>query len=106
MKIKILEKTPGCMPKQFKVGDWFDLSTAEEVTLKDPHAETLHKHKVGEETVKFRDVVFHSTLIPLGVAMQLPKGFEAIVAPRSSSFRKFGIIQTNSIGVIDGKQKY
>lgn len=41
------------------------------------------------------------SLIPLGVAMELPKGWEAIVAPRSSSFKKWGIIQTNSIGIID-----
>lgn len=41
------------------------------------------------------------TLIPLGIAVQLPDGYEAIIAPRSSSFKKFGVIQTNSIGVID-----
>lgn len=39
--------------------------------------------------------------LPLGVAMKLPEGYEAIVAPRSSSFKKFGFIQTNGIGVID-----
>ena len=40
-------------------------------------------------------------LIPLGVAMELPNGFEAHVVPRSSTFKNFGIIQTNSFGVID-----
>lgn len=40
-------------------------------------------------------------LIPLGVAMELPPGYEAIVAPRSGTLKNFGIIQTNSIGVID-----
>lgn len=40
-------------------------------------------------------------LIPLNVAMQLPEGYEAHVAPRSSTFKNFGIIQTNSVGVID-----
>lgn len=40
-------------------------------------------------------------LISLGISMQLPDGFEAIVAPRSSTFKNFGIIMTNSIGVID-----
>lgn len=40
-------------------------------------------------------------LIPLGVAIQLPKGYEALVAPRSSSFKKWGIIQTNTPGIID-----
>ena len=40
-------------------------------------------------------------LIPLGFAMELPKGYEAHVAPRSSTFKNFGIIQTNHLGVID-----
>ena len=60
--------------------DWIDLRSAEDVDLKE-----------GE---------FH--LVPLGVAMQLPKGYEAHVVPRSSTFKKFGIIQTNHMGVIDG----
>lgn len=60
-------------------GDWIDLRAAEDVTL-----------KAGE----FK-------LIPLGVAMQLPEGYEAHVAPRSSTFKNFGIIQSNSFGVVD-----
>ncbi len=40
-------------------------------------------------------------LIPLGVAMELPAGYEAHVVPRSSTFKNFGIIQTNHMGVID-----
>ena len=40
-------------------------------------------------------------MIPLGVAMQLPEGYEAHVAPRSSTFKTWGIIQTNHIGIID-----
>jgi dUTP pyrophosphatase len=59
--------------------DWIDLRAAETVEL-----------KMGE----FK-------LIPLGVAMQLPKGYEAHVVPRSSTFKNFGIIQTNHCGVID-----
>ena len=59
--------------------DWIDLSAAEEVSL-----------RAGD----FR-------LIPLGVAMALPEGYEAHVAPRSSTYKNFGIIQTNSIGIID-----
>lgn len=39
--------------------------------------------------------------IPLGIAMQLPDGYEAIVAPRSSAFKKYGVLLSNSIGVID-----
>ena len=60
--------------------DWIDLHAAEEVTL-----------KAGE----FR-------LIPLGVAMALPEGYEAHIAPRSSTFKNYGILQTNSMGVVDG----
>ncbi|WMM26556.1 deoxyuridine 5'-triphosphate nucleotidohydrolase [Tissierella sp. MB52-C2] len=59
--------------------DWIDLRAAENV-----------KMKKGE----FK-------LIPLGVAMELPKGFEALLVPRSSTFKSFGIIQTNHCGVID-----
>ena len=59
--------------------DWIDLRCAKEVQM-----------KAGE----FR-------LIPLGVAMQLPEGFEAHVVPRSSTFKNFGIIQTNHTGIID-----
>lgn len=60
-------------------GDWCDIRAAETVEL-----------KKGE----FK-------LIPLGIAMQLPDGYEAHVVPRSSTFKNFGIIQTNSFGVID-----
>ena len=59
--------------------DWIDLAAAEEVTL-----------KAGE----FR-------LIPLGVAMELPAGYEAHLVPRSSTFKNYGILQTNSMGVVD-----
>lgn len=59
--------------------DWIDLRSAEEIEL-----------KVGE----FK-------LISLGVAIQLPKGYEAHIVPRSSTFKNFGIIQTNHCGIID-----
>jgi len=59
--------------------DWIDLRAAQEVTL-----------KAGE----FR-------LIPLGVAIALPEGYEAHIAPRSSTFKNYGILQTNSVGVVD-----
>ena len=41
------------------------------------------------------------TLIDLGVAMELPPGYEAHIVPRSSTFRNFGLIQTNGIGIVD-----
>ena len=59
--------------------DWIDLRAAEEVEL-----------KAGE----FK-------LIHLGVAMQLPEGYEAHIVPRSSTFKKWGIIQTNHCGIVD-----
>ena len=59
--------------------DWIDLRAAQEMTL-----------KAGE----FR-------LIPLGVAIALPEGYEAHIAPRSSTFKNYGILQTNSVGVVD-----
>jgi dUTP pyrophosphatase len=59
--------------------DWIDLRCSEKVEL-----------KTGEYK-----------LIPLGIAMELPKGYEAHVIPRSSTFKNFGILQTNSMGLID-----
>ena len=60
-------------------GDWIDLCAAETVTM---HA--------GE----FR-------IISLGVSMQLPEGYEAHVVPRSSTFKNYGLLQANSMGVVD-----
>lgn len=59
--------------------NWIDLRAAEDVELKQDECK----------------------LIPLGIAMQLPAGYEAIVAPRSSTLKNFGVTQTNSIGIID-----
>ena len=63
--------------------DWIDLRVAEDVVM-----------KKGE----FR-------LIRLGVAMELPQGYEAHVVPRSSTYKNFGLIQTNHMGVIDESYK-
>ena len=63
--------------------DWIDLRCAEDVTM-----------KAGEYK-----------LISLGVSMELPEGYEAHVVPRSSTFKNFGVIQTNSMGVIDESYK-
>lgn len=60
-------------------GDWIDLRCAEDTEL-----------KAGEYK-----------LIPLGVAMELPEGYEALVAPRSSTFKHYGVLLANSLGVID-----
>ncbi|MWV44815.1 deoxyuridine 5'-triphosphate nucleotidohydrolase [Paenibacillus sp. HJL G12] len=60
-------------------GDWIDLRSATDIELKQ-----------GEYA-----------LIPLGVGMKLPEGYEANPVPRSSTYKNFGIIQTNHFGVID-----
>lgn len=83
-------------PKVIKKGDWVDLASSKEIVLNAPQAGTLK----GKE-VKHRDVVSEVTYIPLGVAMQLPKGFEAIMASRSSAAKKMGVMQANGIGIID-----
>ena len=59
--------------------DWIDLRASEDVDM-----------KAGEWK-----------LIPLGVAIKLPEGYEAHVVPRSSTFKNYGLIQTNHMGVID-----
>lgn len=59
--------------------DWIDLRSARNISL-----------KKGE-----------FCLIPLGIAVELPAGYEAHIVPRSSTFKNFGIIQTNSMGIID-----
>lgn len=101
MTIKVFEKVNGCFPQIFDKGEWYDLCTAEEIVLKAPHAKMLHKHKNGEVVDRIRDVIFDTTLIPLGVAMEVPEGYEAHLLPRSGTFKKWGIIQTNSKGIID-----
>lgn len=102
MEIKISVKEKGTMPEVLKVGDWIDLYTTEETKLFVPHARTLHRKKEDDQTERMRDVIFAYTLLDLGVAVQLPDGYEAVLVPRSSTFRKYGVIQTNGIGIIDG----
>lgn len=97
MKIKVKRINNSVpLPKVIKKGDWVDLFASEEIVLNAPQAGTL---KGREE--KHRDVTSEVTYIPLGVAMQLPAGFEAIMAARSSAPKKLGIMQANGIGVID-----
>lgn len=79
MKIRIKYLSDIDKIQKIKVGDWIDLRAAEDVRLKAGE----YKH------------------IPLGVAMELPKGYEALVAPRSSTGKRYGLLQTNSVGVID-----
>jgi dUTP pyrophosphatase len=84
MKIKIKYFNEE-LPKVNKItqGDWIDLRAAKTIELK--------QNEFG--------------LIPLGIAMELPEEYEAHVVPRSSTFKNFGIIETNSMGVIDESYK-
>lgn len=63
----------------YEKGDWIDLRSAETVNM----------------------VLGEFKLISLGVGMKLPEGYEAYIVPRSSTYKKWGIIQANSIGIID-----
>lgn len=69
--------------QRFNTGDLIDLRAAETVEM-----------KAGEYKA-----------IPLGVAMELPKGYEAWVVPRSSTFKKYGVMLANSVGIIDESYK-
>ena len=81
MKIEIKYFVEGLEPLAYVDGksDWIDLRAAADVSLKKD---------------EFK-------LIPLGIGMKLPEGYEAHVVPRSSTFKNFGIIQTNHCGILD-----
>lgn len=100
MKIKVKGITAGCLPFIIEKGDWIDLKAAETVSFKAPQAGVRKRETINGEVVSHRDVTFDFKLIRLGVAMQLPKGLEAVVLPRSGT-PKLGIMCANSEGVID-----
>ena len=80
LNVKIIYHNPSLLHiEKIDKGDWIDLRASKAYHL-----------KPGE-----------FALIDLGVSMKLPDGYEAHLAPRSSTFKNYGIIQTNSIGVID-----
>lgn len=81
IKIKLLRGINTVSPQ--RDSDWIDLRAAEDIKL------TAGEYKA----------------IPLGAAIELPKGYEAIVAPRSSTFKHYGLLMANSIGVIDESYK-
>lgn len=81
IKVKYLRNIWPC--QNISVGDWIDLRAGKEIIM-----------RAGEYKA-----------IPLGVAMELPKGYEAIIAPRSSTFKNYGIMMANSIGIVDESYK-
>lgn len=78
-KLKIRYHTDIEKIEKIEKGDWVDLRAAKDYTLKQ-----------GE-----------SALIDLGISVAIPDGCEMHIVPRSSTFKKWGIIQTNSVGIID-----
>lgn len=78
-RIDIKYHNPGIKLEKIENGDWIDLRAAEDVSLS----------------------MFEDKIISLGVSMKLPNGYEAHIIPRSSTFKKWGIIQVNGKGVID-----
>ena len=101
LKIKVFEITKGCMPEIIEQGEWIDLKLAETVHLMPPQAGTLKKKQEQLQTLSYRNVTAEVTYLPLGIAMELPKGFEAHILPRSSTPKKLGIVEANSEGVVD-----
>ena len=80
LSIEVMYHNPDLIPINFQEnGDWIDLRAAEEYHL-------------------YPDRFY---LINLGISMKLPEGYEAHLVPRSSTFKNWGLIQTNGIGIID-----
>lgn len=79
VKVRLLD--PEALVPEYVDGksDWIDLRCAQDIYL-----------TTGE-----------FILIPLGIAMKIPEGYEAHIVPRSSTFKNYGILQTNGIGIID-----
>lgn len=90
MKIKVRYTNPDC--KITRDGNMYDLYTAKRCILSGPK-------------IKGDRVIFENELVPLGIAMELPKYFEANVVSRSSLFGKMKVTLANSIGIIDGPDK-
>lgn len=95
MKIKVRLINPNCRFEFINKGEWVDLRSAITTELSAPYANTLNGKR------NKRDVVFDYKLIPLGFAMELPKGFEALIVPRSSTFKNYKMVQTNHLGIVD-----
>jgi dUTP pyrophosphatase len=79
MKIRVKYFEGATKLKKIKKGNWIDVYSNKDVFVKERER----------------------AMIPLGFALELPQGWEAHLAPRSSTFKTWGIIQTNSVGVVD-----
>lgn len=88
MKIEVLYINDKCKFESIEKGEWIDLRSSKNVRFKAP--------EMTDKGIKF-----DTKLVPLGFAMKLPKGFEANMVVRSSTFKNYNVIQTNAVGVID-----
>lgn len=90
MKIKVKLINPNCELRILKKGEWIDLKASKAVIFNDPKVDLVNG-----------DIYFDRGLIPLGIAVELPKYFEANIVVRSSTFKTWQIIQSNGMGIID-----
>ena len=96
--------------KKLKQGDWIDLrvDSIEEWRKNEGRGFDFVEYMSVPYTFKNKGINYRKGDIikfGLGVAMQLPEGYEAEIRPRSSTFKKYGLIQTNSVGTIDNSYK-
>lgn len=98
MKIKIKLFDGQTMPEMINKGRWIDLKANADVTIKAPSVEKSVSKNGNEKLV----CKIENTMIPLGIALKAPRGFECLVVPRSSTYKKTKTMLSNSIGVIDG----
>ena len=96
--IKIKADSDVCLPQKISKGDWIDLCAAEDIEYDAPVVVFDHSDKTNK-------VMFSEGMLSLGVAMELPEGFEAVMAARSSTDKNFGVMLRNGIGVIDNSYK-
>lgn len=94
------------LPSIIKKGDWIDLRASKTMNIAAPKASTLKRKIQGNKEIeRYRKVSFDLKHIPLGVAMLLPAGMEAVIVSRSSLPSKKGIMCANSLGVVDGGEE-
>ena len=107
LKIKVLVKTEGCLPKIIEKGDWVDVMVAQDVKLLGPIATTLKwkRNKNIDEIERTRKVVFNTAIVPLGICVEMPNGFEAPLILRSSTPKDYGVMQTTGESLIDNSYK-
>ena len=97
LKIKVKVLTEGCMPEIIDGGDWIDLKAAQDMEIRAAQAGVQYQE--GNE--KYRDVHIPMTYIPLGIAVKLPDGFEALINSRSSGPNKLKLFIPSGQGVVD-----